>query len=89
MNTSILNGSGIILSMAVRWKLKEFLDANEIKPYHLADRLHGELSQQAVYRLAKGVSAIKFETLNSLIPALSEMTKRDVQLTDIMEYVHD
>lgn len=72
----------------IRWKLKEFLDTNEVNAHRLAQLTAGQLSQNGVYRLTgDDLKGVRFESLAVLIPALIELTGKDVQVGDLLEYV--
>ena len=74
--------------MAVVWKLKAFLLENQITPNALAEHSKGQLSKTAIYNLVKDRQpiGIQFATLDTLISTLTDMTKRDVLVEDLVEY---
>lgn len=73
--------------MATRWRLKEFLDAEGVTPYALAQKVSGKVSQKSVYRLTQGdLDGIRFNTLDTIIPALRELTGKPVQLSDLLDF---
>jgi DNA-binding Xre family transcriptional regulator len=73
--------------MPVRWKLKEFLQENEITPYKLSKAVAGELSQKGVYRLtSEELSGVNFDTLSVIIPVLRDLTGKPVNVQDLLEY---
>ena len=78
------------MGVPVKWKLKAFLDQEGITAYRLADETHGRLSQKGVYRLtANDLKAIRFETLDVILPALSKLSGKQVVLQDLLEYVSE
>jgi DNA-binding Xre family transcriptional regulator len=72
--------------MPTRWKLKEFLDDYNITVYALAQKTEGKLSRNALYHLASNPKGIQFETLNVLVPILSEMTGQKLSVSDLLDY---
>lgn len=72
--------------MPTRWKLKEFLDDHSITVYALAQKTEGKLSRNALYHLASRPKGIQFETLDVLVPILSEMTGKKLTVADLLEY---
>ncbi len=80
----------ILPPVATKWKLREFLDAEKVTPYALAQKTSGRVSQKSVYRLAQGdLDGIRFHTLDTIIPALRELTGKPVKLTDLLEFADD
>lgn len=75
--------------MPTRWKLKEFLDNHGITVYALAQKTEGKLSRNALYHLASHPKGIQFETLDVLVPVLSEMTGSKVSVADLLDYEED
>ena len=73
--------------MAVRWKLKGYLDQHGITAYRLAQETHGELSQTGVYRLLSDeLGGVRFESLNAVLKALRTLTGHEVTPNDLLEY---
>lgn len=75
--------------MATIWKLREFIDQHGITPNALATRTRGRLSRNAIYNLAnpkEPPKRLEVATLDTLIPALREMTGEPVEITDLLEY---
>lgn len=74
--------------MAVIWKLKSFLTENKITPNALAEHLKGQLSKTAIYNLVRDEppTSIHLDTLDTLIPALTELTDKKVSLLSLLEY---
>lgn len=70
--------------MPHRWRLKEFLAENDITPYRLARELSGKLSQNSVYNLSHEPKFIKIETFDVLIPALRDLTNKNVTINDLL-----
>lgn len=71
----------------IEWKLKSFLRTHAITPYHLAKASSGRLSMNAAYNASDpGLSSVRFETLNTLLETLSEITGQDVKVTDLIEF---
>lgn len=77
-----------VIMEAVRWKFKEFLDAHRLSTSQVVDKTHGKLSRNGVYRLmGDELKGVRFESLAAVIPALSELTGKDVKIGDLLEYV--
>ena len=75
-------------AMAVRWKVKTFLDAHDITPYRLMKE--SGLAQGTVYRLVNDdTTGLNTETLNSVLDALSDLTGETLAVGDVLEYVRD
>ena len=84
---SYQNPNAILPDMGVRWKLREFLDAHNITPHQLAIKAEGKISQRSVYSLANSrTNGVRFDTLETIIPALKELTGKPVKLTDLLDY---
>ena len=76
------------MTYTTQWKLKTFLDAHGITPYKLSKLTHGKLSRTSVYSLSSDrVEAVKLDSLAAIIPALSELTGRQVTVSDLLEVV--
>lgn len=75
--------------MATQWRLKQFLSEHDLKPAAVVLATEGRLSRNSVYALARGAEAIRFETLNVLLPALREITGEDVAVSDLISYEPD
>ena len=75
--------------MATQWRFKEFLRQRDIKPAVVAQATAGRLSRNSVYSLARGAEAVRFETLDVLLPALREITGEDVAVGDLIAYEPD
>jgi hypothetical protein len=71
----------------VEWKLRSFLQAHHITPNALAEHIKGQVSKNAVYNLVakEPPVGVNFKTLETLVPALAEMTREKVSLSDILE----
>ncbi len=74
--------------MSVEWKLRSFLDAHHIKPNALAEHIKGQISKNAIYNLVgkEPPTGVNFKTLEAIVPALAEMTGREVKLNDVLDY---
>lgn len=71
----------------MRWKFSEFLDANNLTVYALAQKLEGHITITTLYNLKnKEQKRIDLSTLNALIPALESLTGREVDLSDLLVY---
>lgn len=80
--------AGAVRSVMIRWKLKALLEAYNLTPYRLAKATHGKLSLNAVYNaVADDLTAIKFESLGTLINALRELTGKQIGVENLIEYV--
>jgi DNA-binding Xre family transcriptional regulator len=85
--TSSQTAGAILPFMGVRWKLREFLDAHDITPHQLALKIENKLSQKTVYSLANArTGGVRFDTLETIIPALRELTGEPVKLSDLLDY---
>jgi DNA-binding Xre family transcriptional regulator len=70
----------------VRWRLREYLEANEKTPYSLIKA--SGLTQTTVYAIAQGkTSEVRFDTLAAIIRGLEKLTGKQVSLLDILEVV--
>lgn len=77
-------------TMPTQMKLKEFLEERDISVYRLAQETEGSLSRTSLYSLTSQTSppkGILFESLDTLIPALRELTGEEVNIEDLLEYV--
>ena len=72
----------------IKWKLKDYLDTHDITAYKLIRR--SGLASNTVYEMARGESeSASLKTLETVIKTLSEMTREQVSLTDVVEIVED
>ncbi len=72
--------------MSTQWRFKEFLDEHNLKPAAVAQAAEGQLSRNSVYTLARGAEAVRFETLDVLLPVLSKLTGSNVEVSDLIAY---
>ena len=72
-------------AMAVKWKVKAFLDSHDITPYRLMKE--SGLAQGTVYRLVNDdTTGLNTETLNAVLDALSDLTGKALNVNDVLEY---
>ena len=72
----------------IKWKLKDYLDTHDITAYKLIQR--SGLASNTVYEMARGESeSASLKTLETVIKTLSEVTREQVSLTDVVEIVED
>lgn len=70
----------------IKWRLKEFLENNKLNANQLAEKSHGHLSRNGVYRLtADDLTGIRFSSLAAILPALRELTGREVRVDELLE----
>lgn len=63
------------------------MEREGVTAYLLASKTRGKLSQNGAYRLtSNNLKGIRFESLEAIIPALRELTGKEVQLTDLLDY---
>ena len=75
-----------ILHVPVRWKVYEILDEYDISVYRLMKE--SGLAQGTVYRLVKGdTSTVNAETLDRVMTTLRRLTGRQLQISDLLDYV--
>ena len=70
----------------MKWKVRAFLDANNITPYRLWK--DSGLARQTVYTLAhdKG-DRVDLGTLGAVLSTLGKLVNRPVELSDVLEVV--
>lgn len=68
--------------------LKEFLAANNLSAYQLAQAVEG-VKEQAVYSIVRGDRKPSWESLDYLTTALSKLTGRRVRIEEFVEHVPD
>lgn len=74
-----------MIPMPVRWKVKEYLEANALTPYRLMKA--SGLAQGTVYRLVNGDTLnLNAATLDAIIKALRKLTGKHVIISDVLEY---
>ncbi len=72
----------------LRWKLKEYLEQNEVSAYSVAKETG--LSLPSIYRLTNNHSRyIQFDTLISIMITIEKKTGKPVAVSDILEYSPD
>ncbi len=70
----------------MRWKVKDFLDAEGKTPYALWKA--SGLSRTTVYAITGGqMDGLQFETLGKLVEGLEKLTGKRVELSDVLEIV--
>ena len=71
--------------MAMVWKMKEFLVQHQITAYKL--KKTADIGQGTVYRLAKNeADGVELDTLDAVLTALCQLSGKNVQLSDILEF---
>jgi DNA-binding Xre family transcriptional regulator len=71
----------------ITWKLKTFLEQNNISAYALAKEVGSKLSANTVYSLVRDTPRrVDLESLETLLNALRQMTKQNVQVGHLLEY---
>lgn len=72
--------------VTVRWKIRAFLDANNITPYRLWK--DSGLARQTVYTLAhdKG-DRVDLGTLAAVLSTLGTLVNRPVEISDVLEVI--
>lgn len=74
----------------IRWKLKAILEEHGLTPYRLAKATKGKLSLNAVYNaVTDDLTAIKFESLGTLVNTLRELTGEPIGVENLIEYVEE
>jgi predicted transcriptional regulator len=69
----------------IRWKVKALLDEHDITPYRLMKETG--LAQGTVYRLVRGDSStVNAETLDRVVSSLRNLTGREIDIFDLLEY---
>lgn len=72
--------------MAVRWKIKELLESNELSVY--AFWQESGLAKGTAYRLVNGeTDTINTQTLDATMKALRALTGKHLEIADLLEYV--
>lgn len=72
----------------VKWRLSEFLRHNNVTAYKLAHTVKTARAN-TIYRIAREGDELKrvdFEVLADMLMGLRELTGKDVQLTDLLEF---
>ena len=70
----------------IEWRLRAFLDANEISAYTLANSAN--VSPTTAYALARGEhERVSLDVLGEVIRTLRELTGKSVSVCDLLEYV--
>jgi hypothetical protein len=77
----------MIMGMAVRFSLDDFLRARQITPYRLAKELEGRVARGSVFAMSKGehVKRVDLESLSEIINALRAITAETVTFNDLFE----
>lgn len=74
-----------------QWKLKAFLDENNVTPYKLASYAGRRISSTTVYNaVGEDYQGPSLEMLDKFLVVLSEIVERPVRLEEILshEYEH-
>lgn len=73
--------------MTVTLALHEFLAHHGLSAYRLEMELKGQLNRNSVYALAKpgGVTRVDLDTLGKVLPVLSALVRRPVQIGELFQ----
>jgi len=80
------------MTVAIRLTLKEFLEAHELKALQVEnnarDKLGLPLGQNTIYRMMakERIGKIDLVAVNSILESLSDLTGRQVDLSDILTF---
>jgi DNA-binding Xre family transcriptional regulator len=85
----VYTGGMVYSESMIRWKLKDYLDRHGITVYQLAKQTEGKLSRNALYNLADNPESIRFENLDTIIIALKEITKKQLKVSDLLEFIEE
>lgn len=75
-------------TVAVRWKLREYLDTKGISTYALASEIGGKSNAVTLYRLnspTRQPRQITFDVLEQIVVALRRLTGERVTADDLLE----
>ena len=75
--------------MTTQWRFKNFLADHDLKPAAVVQAAEGRLSRNSIYTLARGAEAVRFETLDVLVPVLRQLTGKDVEISDLLVWEPD
>ena len=67
------------------WKLPEYLDRHDLTRYQLMQEL-GNAKGRVAYRWAELPQRLDTEALEGVMAALEKLTKRQVSISDLLEY---
>jgi DNA-binding Xre family transcriptional regulator len=71
----------------ITWKLKPFLEQNNISAYALAKEVASNLAANTVYALVRETpQRVDLDSLDTILTALRQMTKQNVQIGHLLEY---
>ena len=75
----------------MRWILPKFLEQHKLTAYRLA-RAVDRKRENTIYRLAReetDPASVNFDVLKEILDALRELTGKNVQVTDLIQYIPD
>lgn len=71
--------------MPIKWKIKDFLESNEITGYRFWQA--SGLPKRSAYRVVNGDARnFNADTLDATIRALRDLTGKSVNVADLLEY---
>ena len=71
----------------MRWRIREFLLQEGLSAYELERAVGRQLSARRVYALARNEPVqVRLTTLEVLLTTLRELTGKQVELADLLEY---
>jgi DNA-binding Xre family transcriptional regulator len=71
----------------ITWRLKTFLEQHNLSAYSLAKEVAPKLSANTVYSLVRETpQRVDLDSLDTILTALREMTKQNVQVGQLLEY---
>ena len=73
----------MLLSGMIRWRLKNYLEANDLSVYRLVQTV--EVSPTTVYALARGThKRVSLEVLDKVLAGLEQLTGKPATLADLL-----
>jgi hypothetical protein len=85
-STPVEYSRATIGSMEIQFKLKNFLEANQVTPYALAQKMG--TAHPTIYRLLRSTTPRQYsaDMLAGVIAALRTLTGKPVSIADLLEY---
>lgn len=70
----------------VRWRLREFLQAEGLSAYQLHKVIEGEVSRTGLYRIFRNQTAgVDFHVLGAVLTGLESLLRRPVEIWEVIE----
>jgi DNA-binding Xre family transcriptional regulator len=72
----------------IEFKLKAVLEKHGMSGYRLEQSVE-EFAPITIRKIVSGENSVSLESLNSIISALRQLTGKEIEVSDLLEYIPD